>query len=153
VRYNAVYLNPAGDQPAMRDTLIALPVLVAGTLLKILGQAAPTMDPGIGTLVGNLGIMGVLVWHLWYHTTHSYPKMLERFTAEQDAQRKLFLTEQSEQRSLFAKEQADARAFTARETGELRAMLIQNLQAMRTAVHDVRDTAQTAMLKKAADSQ
>lgn len=71
--------------------------------------STPVLDPGLGNLISNVGVLGVLVWYLWYHTRHSQPKMIDKFTAEQTEQRKLFATEQAEQRKLFTEEQAKTR--------------------------------------------
>lgn len=124
------------------------------TLSLLLAQAPapapPILDTGLGTLLGNLGIMGVLVWHMWYHTTKTYPMMLDKFSAEVGEMRKSFANEQTALRAAFLTEQAAARDSSARETAELRNMLFQNLQAMRTAVHDVKDTAQTAINRASA---
>ena len=92
------------------------------------------MDPGIASLIGNLGVVGILVWHLWYHTTHSYPRMMDKFADEVE-----------KIRAAFSHEQVESRNYHEHQTNELRSMLIQSMQAMRTAVHDVRDTAQTAI--------
>jgi hypothetical protein len=123
---------------AMPNEPVAASVaLLTATGIRLVAQTG-ALDPTLGTLIGNLGIMGVLVWHLWYHTTHSYPQMLSKFTEEVDKLRDAFQREQEAQRS-----------FASRETAELRNMLIQNLQAMRVAVHDVKDTAQSVMSQSA----
>jgi hypothetical protein len=132
----------------------------AGATGVLLGQTGPLLDPGIGSVIGNVGIVGILVWHLWYHTTHSYPKMLAQFAAEQQLLRDANAKEQKELRDIFDRvQEANRRAFleeqrllrehTAKETDELRRMLLQTMQAMRVAVHDVKDTAQTTMNKVA----
>ncbi len=97
----------------------------------VIGQMPGGIDINIGTLVGNLGIVGVLVWHMWYHTTKTYPMMIDRFSVEAE---KL--------RTTFEKEQEASRRSAEKEMTEMRSMLMQNLTATRTAVHDVRDTAQ-----------
>ena len=102
----------------------------------VFADAGLSVDPGIGSLIGNLGIMGVLVWHLWYHTTHSQPKMLDKFAAEQE-----------KTRIAFATEQASSRAEHDRRMDQMQAMLMQALAATRTAVHDVKDTVNSVMLK------
>jgi hypothetical protein len=127
--------------------------------LKVFGQTAPALDPGLVGLIGNLGIVGVLIWHL-YHTTQSHPKMLERFSVEADRMRAESAREQQEARAAFAREQAESRAsflgeqkaqrdFFNKEMAEMRTMLISTLTAMRSAVHEVKDTANTAINQKA----
>jgi hypothetical protein len=113
-----------------------LPVVLATiwSSASIFGQVAPD---GIVALVGNMGIMGVLVWHLWYHTTHSYPRMLDTFTKELGHMREAFVSEQNATRS-----------FHDRQSTELRSMLIQNMNSMRTAVHDIKDTAQAVVSRQ-----
>lgn len=127
-----------------------IPVVTASLLLasslRMIGQS-PALDPTIGSLISNLGIIGVLIWFLYYHTTHSYPQMLDRFSTELDKLRKTFEDDQSKQRDAFLVEQAAQRLFASTETKELRTMLIQNLQAMRSAVHDVKDVAQETVNK------
>ena len=91
-------------------------------------------DTGLVSLFGNLGVMSVLVWHMWYHTTRTYPTMLDRFAAELEKVREAFILEQTRSRD-----------FHRAENTELRNLLIANLQVHRAAVHDVRDTAQSAL--------
>lgn len=112
--------------------------ITSDVMTALLAQSAGLVDPGMGSLIGNLGVMGVLIWHMWYHTTKTYPGMLDKFGAELD-----------KIRETFAREQSAARVEHDRETNELRNMLYQNMQAMRTAVHDVKDTANTAITKVA----
>lgn len=119
----------------MRNAPLALVTIYSAW--QCIGQApAPIVDSGITMLVGNLGIMGVLVWHLWYHTTHSYPSMLEKFSLELKLMREA-----------FQREQDRSREHCGAEVSAIRDMLIQTLQSMRTAVHDVKDTAQVVMNK------
>jgi hypothetical protein len=63
--------------------------------------------------------------------------------------RATFASEQGLIRNTFASEQTALRSHFEKEATELRNMLIENLKAMRTAVHDVRDTAQVLINKKA----
>lgn len=115
------------DRPSGSGTL-------ALTCVPVWGQGGPLLDPGLGSLVGNIGIVGILVWHLWYHTTHSYPRMMDAFRQEIESIRQRAAEDLAAVRDSFHKEQ-----------GETRAMLIETLQAMRRAVHDVRDTAQATV--------
>jgi hypothetical protein len=100
--------------------------------------AANMLDPSLGNLMSNLGIIGVLVWHLWYHTTKGYPQMLQAFSVENAKMRDTFEGAMRADRELFREEQ--------RET---RAMFLQSVTAMRTAVHDVKDTAQAVITNDA----
>lgn len=154
---------PAAAAPGagrVKDALLGTPAIALLTAVKLFAQqtGGTPVDAGIGNLVGNLGIMGVLVWHLWYHTTRTYPEMLAKFEAEtgkmraafeaeQDAMRAAFLAEQKAQREAFLAEQSAQRSHDERETAELRKVLLQTLAGMRTAVHDVRDTAQSTINK------
>jgi hypothetical protein len=118
----------------MKSLLFTIPILIAAAGLRIIGQAAPMIDASLTTLIGNLGVIGVLIWFLWYNTTKSQPQMLEMFSGE------------------ISKIRADRemeRAASARETTELRNMIMEVLKGMRSAVHDVKDTAQTTMNKVA----
>lgn len=99
---------------------------------RILGQANPSVMEGIGALVGSLGVVAVLVWFLWYNTTHAQPTMVKTF---------------SEEIAKIRAEREAERKAAALETAELRAMFVQYLQGMRSAVHDTRDTAQQAINK------
>lgn len=135
-----------------KEALLLVPIALAmhgagavgRGVASLFGQVT-ALDPGLSSLIGNMGIMGVLVWHLWYHTTHSYPKMMDKFSSEAEKLRGAFQTELQSLRETFRQEQTDQRAYSTRESAELRSMLIQTLQSMRTAVHDVKDTAQTAI--------
>ena len=88
--------------------------------------------------------------------TDEQGQIRQTFTSEQsglresyrsviDGMRTTFSAEQSLMRQSFATEQVAARSHCEKETAELRNMLIENLKGMRTAVHDVRDTAQQVM--------
>jgi hypothetical protein len=149
----------------MKEALVCGPFVLGSGAARLLSQtatgASPTFD--IGSLLGNIGIVGVLVWYLWYHTTHTHPAMLAKFgdeaerlrTAflrEQNDARAAFVQEQQEARAAFIREQTDYRAHSEKQTDELRKMLMANMTAMRSAVHDVRDVAHTAVVKAAAAS-
>lgn len=135
-------------------------VLVGGVQAATVAQASSglSVDPGVSTLVSNLGVIGVLVWYLWYDTTKSRPKMLADFAAELAATRTAFHAEQAAlradftqelaaQRAAFQAEQAALRADHAQEMGEMRGMVASVIAHVRTFAHDVKDTANTAIVK------
>lgn len=125
------------------DSTISVPLIMILTCMKIMAQTgSPGLDASIVGLVGNFGIMGVLVWHLWYHTTKSYPNMIDKFTVEQERMRQAHL-----------KEQQELRDHCEKENSELRDMLLQNMHAARDAVHDVRNAVNTVVLKKQIDDR
>jgi hypothetical protein len=122
---------------AVKDTIILIPLVVIGTVVRftvsgLFGDTGMTVDPAVSALVGNLGVVGILIWYLYYHTRHTYPDMLKKFADE---------------RALDRVEAEKTRQSFERENGELRDMLIQTFKEMRTAVHDVKDTAQSAIIK------
>lgn len=123
------------------------------TMCGIALAQSTSVDPALGTLISNLGIMGVLVWHLWYHTTKSSPAMLEKFTTEQNNLRAIFSSEVKELRNTFKCEQDATRDRHQQELAQLREMLVQAIASMRVAVHDVRDTAQGVLSKQALKDQ
>ena len=130
---------------------VAAALIGTGTM-RVLAQGSTSVDPGITSIVGNVGIMGVLVWYLWYHTTHSYPALLDKFAVETKQLRDSFAAETKELRDAFTREQEKLRADHARDVTELRNMLIRSAQAMRVAVHDVKDAANAAILGVRAES-
>lgn len=125
---------------------------------------ASGLDPSLANLIGNGVTVAVLCWYVVYDIRVRTPNMLIAFTKEQDDIRKAFKEEQAGSRETFKAEQSAARqTFTAaldailkehrddrtqmREThsmeiSEWRKMVLDNMQAMRLAVHDVKDTAQ-----------
>ena len=143
----------------MKELVLLPSILAISTAFQMFAQnTGDKVDANIGALVGNLGIMGVLVWHLWWTTTRTYPEMLAKFQSETSAMREAFDREQAELRGVFDREQRTMRdAFLAEQKAqrdhnsqvqsELRTVLIQHMQAMRTAVHDVKDTAQVTLNK------
>lgn len=152
----------------MRDAMLHAPLIGAGLLkvgLALPAQADGAVAPELINLVGNLGIVGVLVWHLWYHTTHSYPAMQRQyaeqaeklettFTAHVNRLEKTFVAHVERLESAFTREQDASREHNHRETtavrqdnAELRNMLIRTMESMRTAVHDVKDTVNAQMSK------
>ena len=147
--------------------LLPLPIGL-GTVL--LAQQTPVIDSNIIPLIGNGVTVVILAWYVIYDVRTRTPNMLAAFQQElaesrdafekekaQDraehaqvveAMRTAFLLEQSELRKVFATEQAAARSQATAEQDALRKMLWDNMQAMRTAVHDVRDTAQSFITKQ-----
>lgn len=144
------------------------PALAGTTGAMILAQATVAgVDPSIATLIGNGATVAVLVWYVIYDVRVRTPMMLSTFAKEQAEIRKTFEDEQIESRKThlaaieslrqtFSQEQSTARqAFTIeqsaqreayhREMVETRQMLFETMKAMRTAVHDVKDTAQSLM--------
>lgn len=135
------------------EAAAGVPALLIFGSLRIFGQAT-NLDPGLVSLIGNLGIMGILVWHLWYHTTNSYPNMIAKFSKENEELRKAFAEEQAKQRAAekdnqasLAAERQREREEDAKEKADLRQMLFETMRSMRVAVHDVKDTAQTVVAK------
>jgi hypothetical protein len=145
-----------------------MPACIAG-IWFLLSQTV-SVDPGIlsvVSLVANGGTVTVLVWYVVYDVRVRTPNMVAAFAAEQKSTREAFAAAQSE----FSKEQAATRAaflneqsatrmtFAAqheatvqrhdRDVAEWRKMLFDNMAAMRSAVHDVKDTAQAVLNSKA----
>lgn len=134
-------------EAGMMHDFAVLMTLTGIVAVKLLADGE--LAPGMTGLIGNLGIMGVLVWHLWYHTTKTYPNMLTQFKQEQEESRNTFLKEQDQSRAAFLREQQMLRDHCHDELTELRGMVIQTLTSMRVAVHDVKDATQSAILKDA----
>lgn len=123
----------------MKEPLVLLPVLGVATLFKTAVFAEGlAIDPALSALIGNLGVIGVLIWHLWYHTTKAQPEMLRNFTAAL-----------KEGVDSHEREQKATREFHAKEMAEMRVMFLQALASFRTAVHDVKDTAQVVVTRTA----
>jgi hypothetical protein len=124
---------------------IGLPVAVIAA-----SELTSMLDPALGAIINSLGVTGVLVWHFWYHTTKSYPE-LQRKAADQVAaaqDKSVLIVEKL--RDAFEKETREQREYYGGQIRELQALVLQLGQAMRTAVHDVKDTANAAILKTTA---
>lgn len=117
------------------------------------------MDPGIATLVGNVGVVGVLIWYLWFSTTKTLPRLTKTFTDESTLQRNAFASaieamrmtfsqEQAAMRQQFGIEQSGMRQSHEREMSDYKKMLLDNMDAFRRAVHDVKNTADLAVKKR-----
>lgn len=128
---------------------------------------ASGLDPSLANLIGNGVTVAVLCWYVVYDIRVRTPNMLNAFTTEQDEIRKAFKEEQKGSRETFKTEQKESRQnFTvmldtimrenrdeqrqvrekhSEEIAEWRKMVLDNMHAMRTAVHDVKDTAQLAI--------
>lgn len=116
--------------------LLAWPAFVSISAgMRVFAQTGSEVSPSIISLVGNLGIAGALVWHL-YHTTQAIPKMQDRFSDQLDKIREQF-------------EGAIDRLQTTHdaEIQRLQGMLFDNLKEYRRAVHDTRDVAHTAVMQ------
>lgn len=137
-----------------------LPLAALATSGIVLAQSATGVDPGVAALVGNGVTVVVLAWYVVYDVRVRTPAMIATFATEQAATRQAFALEQAASREAFAREQAATRlSFSAevgatrtyyeKESSEMRQMLFDNMHSMRQAVHDVRDTANTLITKKA----
>lgn len=130
-------------------------------------------------LLGNAGIVGTLIWYMWYRTTKSDPAMLKTFSDQLEAQRvswekrfeeqrtssevkhdklrETFEGQVNRMREVFEKQLDRLREYSekerqqsAKESAELRGVMLEMSRNMRIAVHDVKDTANTAILKSSA---
>lgn len=147
--------------------MVVVGLWILGQVVGLLAQTSGILDPGLVSLVGNGATVIVLVWYVVYDVRVRSPAMLAAFTAEQNATRAAFADtkgaferEQAAMRLAFSTELATIRAaYVAqhdaliarhdREIAEWRKMLFENMQSMRGAVHDVRDTAQVLLTKQA----
>ena len=105
------------------------------------------LDPGISSLVSNLGVIGVLVWYLWYDTTVARPKRDDQFLKESQSQRESAALEIKAMRETFEAEQRAMRDQHARDMAEMRQMHLAAIKEFRTAVHDMRDAGQVTLNK------
>lgn len=125
------------------------------------------LDPSVANLIGNGITVAVLAWYVIYDVRTRTPAILTTFAREQEEIRKAFKEEQAGSRETFKHEQSNLRqSFTiaidallkdnredrakmreahAAEIADWRKMVSENMQAMRIAVHDVKDTAQMAI--------
>lgn len=130
---------------------------------------ASGLDPSLANLIGNGITVAVLVWYVVYDVRVRHPSMLGTFSKEQDELRRAFKDEQAGSRETFKAEQTEVRrSFTAAidallkdnrddrarmreahaaEIDHWRKMVADNISAMRGAVHDTRDLAQTVITK------
>lgn len=133
---------------------------VGGRVAAVLGQVTTAIPPGLADWVGNIGIVGVLIWHLYY-SSQAMPKMLDAFSKEAAAQREANRVDREAEResnrvqreadrAMFRQEQEALRSHSSKETAELRGMLIRSFEEGRRAVHDMRDTAQQVVNQVAA---
>jgi flagellar biosynthesis GTPase FlhF len=119
----------------------------------LLAQSVPSLDPGWGQFFANGVAVGVLAFYVLYDVKVRGPAQQKTFAdalelvraahqKEQADSRKAFLDEQNASRQAFVVHEAAIRAHYDQEIAEYRQMLRENMQEMRRAVHDVRDTAQ-----------
>jgi hypothetical protein len=138
------------------------PVLLWSFILA--ATDAIQLEPNVLNLIGNGVTVAVLAYYVIYDIRVRTPKQqkaaeesLEKsrklFSDEMANNRELFLKEQAANRVLWASEQGAMRDFYHREIGVYRGMLIANMEAMRTAVHDVRDVAHETVMKVAEQVQ
>lgn len=119
---------------------------VVGCPLLVYAQASVDPISG-GAGWAGAGLLGaVLAWLLLVHLPGK-DKQLQGFVEAKDAQIRGFVAEVAALRLTFTDESEKQRQLFDRKTTELQNMLMSTLQAMRTAVHDVRDTAQVAINK------
>lgn len=133
-------------------------------VLMLLAQAVDQASaPGWLSVVIQTGSFGLVAYGViyglpWMYRTISddrqreqlaFSASLKEVTETLDKAVDKLTADMREMRGTFEREQHASRDFTAKETAELRSMLIQNLTAMRVAVHDVRGVAQMAINKSA----
>lgn len=132
----------------MKELIVVPSVFALLTTFQVFTQnAGGEVDPSIATLIGNVGIMGVLIWHLYWTTTRTYPDMLAKFQSETASMRSVFHEEQEEMRGVFDREQRAMRETHARELAEMRVLVVSVSENARKAVHDMRDAGQTTLNK------
>lgn len=125
------------------------------------------IDPNVANLIGNGVTVAVLAFYVIFDIRVRTPNMLAAFAKEQadiratfkqeqlesrgvfketfDAMRNTFLAEQQALRAENRDDRVQIRQRHAEEIAEWRKMLNENMQAMRIAVHDVKDTASVAI--------
>lgn len=130
---------------------------------------ASGLDPSVANLIGNGVTVAVLAFYVLYDVRVRTPQIVNEFRREQDESRKAFKEEQTGSREQHKQEQAEQRkTFTialdtllrdnredrakmrethAAEISDWRKMVSDNVSAMRVAVHDTRDLAQTVITK------
>lgn len=142
----------------MTEYVVLVPAVAAATALQVIAQAPVSeVNPNVIVgLLGNAGIVGALIWYMYYHTTKSTPKMLDTFAEQLEAQRKSSEEKHDKLRETFEREMARLRDHSERERThhahqmeELRKMLMESMRSMRVAVHDVKDAAHQAITKSA----
>ena len=144
--------------------------LSLGSIWTIAAAETSGLDTGVAALIGNGVTVAVLAWYVIYDVRVRTPGMLDAFKKETAEMRATFTATLEEVRKSFEKEQADSRLmfiseqnasrqnFTQvtaasdtrhdREVSEYRKMLLDNMDAFRRAVHDVKNTADLAVKKR-----
>lgn len=150
--------------------------LVGSWIVSLIVAQTGAIDPGLVSVIGTAGTAGtgaVLVWYVVYDVRTRTPSMLATFASEQTALRLAFAKEQEEThkhygnlieqlrttfnteqtaiRQIFAAEQAASRARHDEERKELQNMLYQNMNCMRGAVTDIKNTAQGLINRQTVD--
>lgn len=132
----------------MKELIVVPSIFALLTTFQVFAQnAGDKVDASIATLVGNVGIMGVLIWHLYWTTTRTYPDMLAKFQSETALMRDAFHEEQAELRGVFDREQRSMRDQHTRELAEMRTLIVTVSENARKAVHDMRDAGQVTLNK------
>lgn len=137
--------------------LTLVPLIAVFGAIDAFAQA-DSLSGGAGWV--GAGLLGaVLAWLCFFHLPAKDKQLKElidlyaqervRDRAETTALRDTFSSEMNEIRQSNAAEQKAQREEHARQMSENNAILLQLSKEMRTAVHDVRDTAQVVMTKTA----
>ncbi|WP_425618059.1 hypothetical protein NA78x_001752 [Anatilimnocola sp. NA78] len=80
-------------------------------------------------------------------------KTHQHYNSLVESLRQTFIQEQNAARHSFSAEQSAVRQRHDQELSEMRGMLFENMKSMRGAVHDIKDTANGLILKKALQDQ
>lgn len=134
----------------MSGSIIFVPVATVALGMGLFAENTPGLDAlGGGSGWIGAGLLGaVLAWLMFKHLPakdQQLKDLVDVYVAERAHDR----TEVTDLRGTFALEQKLQREAHARQMNEMQALLLQTIKEMRTAVHDVKDTANTAILKTA----
>jgi len=73
----------------------ALPVAISVLGMAIVAQVADIPStPGLPNILSSVGVVGALVWHMWFVSARLIPKMQRDFNDALDKMRQTFTEEQ-----------------------------------------------------------
>ncbi len=88
------------------------PIPVAITVLGVSLMAQVTdmpATPGLPGIVSTMGVVGALIWHMWFVSAKLVPRMQDKFNDTLEKMRLAFAEEQRSMRTEHARQMAEVR--------------------------------------------
>jgi hypothetical protein len=113
----------------------SIPVAIAVLGMSVVAQATDIPGaPGLPNILSSVGVVGALVWHMWFVSARLIPKMQRDFNEALDKLRQTFSEEQRAMRLAFETQLDSQRASHRSELHDVRGIAAQAVNAREYAM-------------------